>query len=100
MDSARPNTDEIRIPAGTLIANYVVEDFVGQGTQGCVYVARDSILGRQVALKTLRAGGPGETRGVEEARLLAGLEHPNIVRVYQAKTPGSVVRGLRVPGRR
>ncbi len=84
MDSARPNPGDL-IPPGTVIANYVVEDFVGQGTEGSVYVARDSLLGRKVALKTLRAGSAGETRGVEEARLLAGLEHPNIVRVYHAR---------------
>jgi len=85
MDSARPTDDVARIARGTVIANYVVEDFVGQGTEGCVYVARDSVLGRQVALKTLRVGEAGETRGVEEARLLAQLEHPHIVRVYHAR---------------
>jgi hypothetical protein len=33
----------------------------------------------------VRRGDVGETRAVEEARLLAGLEHPNIVRVYHAR---------------
>jgi serine/threonine protein kinase len=83
MDSVR--AIDSRIEAGTVVANYVVEDLLGRGTEGCVYLARDSLLGRQVALKTLREGVVGETRGVEEARMLAGLEHPNIVRVYHAR---------------
>jgi hypothetical protein len=76
---------EPRLAAGTTIANYVVEDFLGQGMEGCVYLARDALLGRQVALKTLREGSPGATRGVEEARILARLEHAHIVRVYHAR---------------
>jgi serine/threonine protein kinase len=85
MDSLRPNAEDLRIVPGTLIANYVVEELLGQGTEGSVYVARDSLLGRQVALKTLRIAEVGETRGVEEARLLAALEHPNVVRVLHAR---------------
>jgi eukaryotic-like serine/threonine-protein kinase len=85
MDSLRPNIDELRVESGTTIANYVVEELLGQGTEGSVYVARDSLLGRQVALKTLRIAEVGETRGVEEARLLASLEHPNVVRVLHAR---------------
>lgn len=85
MDSLRPNGDAARLEPGTVIANYVVEELLGHGTEGCVYVARDSLLGRQVALKTLRVVEVGETRGVEEARMLAGLEHPNVVRVFHAR---------------
>src|SRR5689334_14409221 len=85
MDSLRPNSDELRVESGTTIANYVVEELLGQGTEGSVFVARDSLLGRQVALKTLRVAEVGETRGVEEARLRASLEHPNVVRVLHAR---------------
>lgn len=76
--------DNLELAPGTPVANYVVEALLGQGAQGSVYLARDSLLGRYVALKTLRGGEAGETRGVEEARLLASLEHPNLVRVYHA----------------
>ena len=50
---------------------------------GAVYRARDQATGEVVALKFLR-GGPGagsaEARFVEEARVLAALSHPGIVR--------------------
>lgn len=85
MDSLSPEEELGRIEHGTAIGNYVVEGFLGQGSEGSVYIANDSILGRKVALKTLRTGEIGETRAVEEARLLARLEHPHIVRVYHAR---------------
>ncbi|HET9931590.1 MAG TPA: serine/threonine-protein kinase [Polyangiaceae bacterium] len=85
MDSFAPEEDLVRIEHGTAVGNYVVEGFLGQGSEGSVYIANDSILGRKVALKTLRTGEIGETRAVEEARLLARLEHPHIVRVYHAR---------------
>jgi tRNA A-37 threonylcarbamoyl transferase component Bud32 len=85
MESVRPLAEEPRFEPGATIANYVIEELLGQGSEGSVFVARDTLLGRKVAMKTLRAAELGETRGVEEARLLATLEHPNIVRVYHAR---------------
>ncbi len=70
---------------GTHLGAYVIERHLGQGAEGNVFLARDSVLGRRVALKTLRAGTAGATRGVEEARMMASLEHPNIVRVYHVE---------------
>jgi len=85
MDSLQPPAGELRIEPGAVIGSYVIEELLGQGTEGSVYVARDSLLGRQVALKTLRIAEVGETRGVEEARMLSLLEHQHIVRVYHAR---------------
>jgi len=85
MESFRPNAEEPRFEPGATIANYVIEELLGQGSEGSVFVARDTLLGRKVAMKTLRVADVGETRGVEEARLLATLDHPNIVRVYHAR---------------
>lgn len=79
-----PPIDNLELAPGTQVSNYVVEALLGRGAQGSVYLARDSLLGRYVALKTLRGGEAGETSGVEEARTLAALEHPNLVRVYHA----------------
>jgi serine/threonine protein kinase len=73
------------IAAGTAIGDYVIEERIGQGSEGEVYLARDVLLGRRVAIKTLRAGTAELTHGVEEARLMAGLEHPHVVRVYHAQ---------------
>ena len=79
-----PPPDNLDLSPGMPVGNYVIESFLGRGAEGAVYLARDSLLGRHVALKTLRGGEVGETRGVEEARILASLEHPNLVRVYHA----------------
>ena len=64
-------------------------EHVGQGAFGDVYRASDATLDRQVALKLL---GASEASGsvrlshlLNEARLLARLRHPNVVRVYGAE---------------
>ena len=85
MESTLPLADERSIDVGSVVANYVIDSVLGRGAEGSVFLARDTLLGRQVALKTLRVAEIGETRGVEEARLLASLEHPHILRVYHTK---------------
>jgi serine/threonine-protein kinase len=53
-----------------------------RGGQGVIRKARDRILGRTVALKSLRPDGPtGELLG--EARSIAALQHPNIVTLFE-----------------
>lgn len=60
----------------------------GRGVHGIVYWARRQLDGAPVALKVLRAGqegtGPDAARLLREARLLARLEHPGIVRLFDA----------------
>jgi serine/threonine protein kinase len=63
---------------------------LGEGAQGAVYLAYDTRLGRQVAIKTLRMRGGRDTWSeqlailVEEARIVSQLSHPNIVTLYDA----------------
>lgn len=61
---------------------------LGEGAQGTVYLANDSHLGRQVAIKTLsvQAGAAGQSKQLQtlldEARIVSQLSHPNIITLY------------------
>ena len=75
-------------PTQQRIGRFQIEDFVGAGGMGSVYVAHDPKLGRKVAIKLLHAGlveegSEGEhERLVREAFALAQLSHPNVVQVH------------------
>ena len=77
------------------IGSYEVLSFLGAGGMGEVYRARDSRLGREVAIKVLPetfAQDPEHQARLErEAQLLAALNHPHIAQVYgfeQAQSSG------------
>jgi serine/threonine protein kinase len=56
---------------------------------GDVYEGRDQVLDRRVAVKLFRAASPADRgRFDAEVRLLAGLDHPTLVRVYDAGPHG------------
>jgi serine/threonine protein kinase len=66
-------------------ARYRILGRIGEGGMGAVYRAHDAELGRDVALKVLRAPEPSEdetARILREAHILATLEHPGIVPVH------------------
>ncbi len=69
------------------IGRYQVLGEVGRGGMGCVYRARDPVLERVVAIKTMAVdlqAEPGtRARFLREARSAARLQHPNIVTVYE-----------------
>lgn len=71
---------------GQTLSHYEITALVGSGGMGDVYKARDTRLDRDVALKVLPpqvAGDPARLRRFQqEARLLAALDHPNIVGVF------------------
>src|SRR5262245_27328835 len=68
------------------IGRYRVERLLGSGGFGCVYLAHDDQLRRPVAVKvprTDRFSLPGYAKAYRaEARVLAQLDHPNIVPVH------------------
>jgi serine/threonine protein kinase len=69
--------------AGTMLAAFRIERLLGRGGMAAVYEAYDTRLERAVALKVLPPEFLHEptfsTRFEREARLVARLEHPNIV---------------------
>lgn len=72
---------------GTIIdERYEVLDFLGRGGMGQVYLARDGVLSREVALKVLKPQYAESAEFVErfrrEAKNAAALSHANIVSVY------------------
>lgn len=72
---------------GTYIADrYEILDKVGAGGMSDVYSAKDHILGREVAVKVLKQEFAEDitfvTKFRSEAQSAAGLEHPNIVNIY------------------
>jgi eukaryotic-like serine/threonine-protein kinase len=73
---------------------YRVEGTLGTGGMAVVYKAEDAILGRCVALKTLRRRYAEEpsfrSRFKQEARVMASLDHENVVKVYDISQDGEV----------
>ncbi|MFN0057594.1 MAG: protein kinase domain-containing protein [Planctomycetota bacterium] len=71
---------------GTQLLHYVIEDVLGHGGMGVVYLARDTHLDRLVALKLLSASIEADRQWraqfEREARLLAALNHPNIATIH------------------
>src|ERR1700758_1690577 len=83
----RDSTVEGRaLKCGTRLGGYEVRALLGVGGMGEVYQARDTKLGRDVAVKVLPAAfvsNPGRlSRFQHEARMLAALNHPNIATIY------------------
>ena len=75
----------VDLVAGTNIGRYAVLEPLGLGGMGVVYKAYDPVLNRTVAVKILldeRACQPSVARLLAEAQVIAQLEHPAIVPIY------------------
>src|SRR5215831_12995424 len=73
---------------------YELVDEVGQGATGTVHLARQVALGREVAIKRIVGGASSQDpetvlRFERQARLLARLDHPSIVRVHEVVRVGA-----------
>jgi serine/threonine protein kinase len=73
---------------------YRIRSVLGAGGMGVVYLAEDTQLQRQVAVKAMQpasaANNTDRQRFLREARAAAGLRHPNIVEIYQVAEHGGL----------
>ena len=88
-------SDSLSFAAGTRLGTYEILQPLGAGGMGEVYRARDSNLGRDVAIKVLPAAFIDEperlVRFAREARVLAALNHPHIAHIYGFEDYGGVL---------
>src|SRR5215208_3631795 len=74
--------------------HYVIERELGRGAHSTVFLARDRKHGREVALKVLRpdlAAAVGAERFQREIRVLARLQHPHILPLFDSgETAGAL----------
>jgi serine/threonine protein kinase/Tfp pilus assembly protein PilF len=79
--------EQTRLLIGQTIGHYKIQKRIDAGGMGEVYLASDMTAGRRAALKLLpsRLVGDAERlkRFQQEARVIAGLNHPNILTVYE-----------------
>jgi eukaryotic-like serine/threonine-protein kinase len=79
---------------GTTLGQYRIVSLLGRGGMGEVYLAEDTRLGREVALKTLppliAANAEFRERFEREAKAIAAINHPNIVTIHSVEDCGDV----------
>src|SRR6266566_3959638 len=74
--------------AGQCLGGYQLEDEIGRGSMGMVYRGKQIALGREVAVKVMSRALAKDAsyvaRFIREAQIIAGLNHPNIVQIFDA----------------
>jgi len=87
--------------SGLTVRGYELREELGRGAFGAVFRAYQPIVGREVAIKVIKPGladDPAFVRRFEaEAQLVAGLEHPHIVPLYDYwREPGAAYLVMRL----
>lgn len=81
--------------AGQSLGGYVLEEELGRGSMGMVYRGKQVALAREVAVKILPSSLAQDpsyvARFIREAQIIAGLNHPNIVQIYDAGQQNGVL---------
>jgi serine/threonine protein kinase len=104
--AVNPLYDKPRDPRlGKTIGHYTIEQMIGRGGMGKVYLANDRKLQRRVALKFLPdhllRHEEGRRRFLNEARVAASLDHPNICTIFEIddRPEGPFIAMAYVPGK-
>lgn len=88
--------DADELVVGSSLGRYVLLGKVGEGGMGVVYSAFDPELDRRIAVKVIRSEAAATSEEAkrqlrQEARAMARLTHPNVVRVYDVGRQGGLV---------
>src|SRR5688572_2458380 len=85
---------DVTIPSGTKLGRYEIRSQLGVGGMGEVYLAWDTKLDRNIAMKILPAEVAADrgrmSRFVQEAKAASALNHPNILTIYEIDEADSV----------
>ncbi len=103
VSSLRDKETPLALPLPSLIGKYELQEYLGGGMSE-VYRARDTVIGRIVAIKILTDAGCADTdtkaRFLQEARLAGNIQHDNVISIYDfgeddRKRPFMVMEFLR-----
>jgi serine/threonine protein kinase len=83
LDRGFVDPEDLATTALRKIGRYEVEKLLGEGAAGEVYLAHDALMDRSVAIKLIKQG-PSEARLRRELQVLAKLDHPGVVGIYDA----------------